>query len=589
MAEAYGLETTRVEPLTAAPTLVAEEAVPDDWEELVDKRALSEATRPANLVKGVKYDATEVDITVKLPHGHAVLAGTRLWADSKLRCEALTTALNRARAGLKVAVVDVGSGASGVKQAVRLRQEVCEADTVYHHCMMPIACDADLIRLRALGRDADEVHWVSHDAPPVLSKVNVCMHKASECTCLALYDVRIPFTVHSHYYFTTRDWHNLFRYTDRVRTFGHYPRFAGQRVPELQPEAVWRPAIASVTVGGPAKRHARFRAMILQRDEMVAFEPCKTHGTTYYHVDPSIEVCAGGFHMPSSAVRRAAEAALNDATKTFILFALRTAGLATFWSTTVPSLLTFNWRRALWSGLLSVSAALPAAVAAYVYNAKHDQRPPLGTEYTVTVANVTSLTVAGEEIGHFFDYIKNPVCNLEPRTLESTIPDPKLARELASTMLLSKKSDAEKRAVIVARCFRDGMGPTAAAATVEAAAHYADLVMPKNEDAPPPIPLLSPATQAQLCALGVLGWTVIPQAAKLWNYTRTLICPIAEALQRSVNASAVVNSMLTGTSPPDALAIVPSNNTASAAAAEHTSSDGPLLMVLSWAHVLLMR
>lgn len=549
-----------------------QEEVPDSWDDEEVMVELAAASKPENFVKGIEYDRQEAKLKIALPHGHAVLAGTRLWADVRLRTQALGLALQKVRPGVRVAVVDVGSGASGVRQALRLRDTTKEAATVYHHCIMPVACDADLVRVRSLGDVLGRLNWVSEENPPRLSMVNVCMHTAASCNCLSWYDVRVPFTVHAHYYFTMADWHNLLRYADVVRTFGHYPLCSGQRVPELKSEAIWRPAVSSVLVGGPARLHARLRARLLGHDEMVAFEPLKTHGTTYCHVNPTLAVSAGGFHMPGWA-GRTLESQLVSVNRCLAIAALDTLGRSMLLAAVVPNILVGNFKRALvWGGLASL-AVLPAIGLKWVHQSKSWQRPPPGTQYTVTVANVAAMVVDGEEIGHFFDYMRNPACGLEPRGMASFRPDDKLALEIASTMMLSKKPEAEKLCVAAARCFRDGLSPAAAADTMRAAQEHAVAVMPKNEVCEPSTWKPPLASGAQLCALVTAAAVARVVAAGSWSCMQERGLRLA----RSVDGCAIVKLLSQITTAKSALPEALGSCTSGVVAGVLTSSGGPLL------------
>ena len=222
MRESYGLAPT---PKTAPPVLIEEV---DDWEELCDedkmKVPLEHTSHPANFVKGVVLNNEEGPLTIEMPHGHKVLAATRSFGDQAMRCGCLAAALRDLRDYDRPVIVDVGAGASGVKNAVRLLTETLRADEVYHHCIFPIASSADVARDRLLRNPevAGKINWVDAQHQPKMGKVNVCRHTAATCTCLAFYDTRHVFTCHSHYYFTQADWYNLFNYTDMVRTYGHY-------------------------------------------------------------------------------------------------------------------------------------------------------------------------------------------------------------------------------------------------------------------------------------------------------------------------------------------------------------------------------
>lgn len=481
----------------------------ESWE---DRLPLSAATDKAKLVPKqatVTFDDAPTEFVV--PHGHKILAASRSYGDRALRMKGLGYTLANLKKGFKTpAIIDLGAGASGVKHAVDVMTSIKDADRVYHHCCMPLACSTDLARYSTLAKALVHIHWISEDDKPVLGKVNVCQHKASECDCLRHYDYRYVMAVHSHYYFDVNDWHNLFRYTDRVATYSHVPSRLNVAVPVAEPEFKWVKQREATTLTWYQKLHARMREYVIGVDEMLAFEPLLTHGTTYYQRDPRVDLDHGGFHMPVAAGRLADRLA-NDTTALTAMALAHASGVASLLVQGVPAMLSRDFGRLFTVATRAAVLCAPCELVRYSHRLKYISTPSMAAVYTVKIINGKSVVHKGEELAHFYTYLRSPVCTLEPRTTKSYRPDMKTAREIAATMAISKKPPDEVMNIAKAKCLREDVPLAKVADTLKEAKEIVELTDPKNVESPQPLRLWSRVTSDPACAL--VGAAVAAQAA----------------------------------------------------------------------------
>ncbi len=518
----YGLTPTN-EVLTADPvvieaTKVLEEV--DDWEQLAEddksKVPVAEASNPAK-ARTYKAEYVEANPTFELPHGHPVLAESRKYGDQAMRMRAIAAALTSKTK--RPVVVDVGAGASGVKNAVAAMTGVLRADRVYHHCIFPIAAAADVARDHLMrARDvACMINWVDEENEPKLGLVNVCRHTAATCTCLKWYDERFVFTCHSHYYFTQEDWHNLFKYTESVRTHGHYPTALERGTPAKKPEFVWRNWRKAETISWLDAVRARLRQAVTGLDDLLVFEPYRTHGTTYAQRDPRDIVAAGGFHMLPWWQRKL----ISWSEMVGPLFMAEAAdsmgvgcalyGFARFAATRSLGPL------AGWFGF-AVLLGLPKFLMRTACQIQSSTEPPRWAEYTVKVVNVNAVKYEGEEIAHFYDYMKSPLMALERRRTDSYEPDVEVATQLAAVAALSSKPEAKVREILAARCLREGMPAAQASDTIKEAMAIVTQVVGKNEVVLPQHGPPQLHTQELRCVWGFVGLT----AATVLSFTPVL-------------------------------------------------------------------
>jgi hypothetical protein len=489
----------------------------EDWETFCDKETLPAASHPLNLVRDkVKLAYDDDPQEFRVMHGHAMLAASRSFSDWRLRMKCLNVLVRKirqSRPGFKAALFDLGSGASGVKQAVKLLRGVQQADGVYHHCLFPIASSADLNRESTLQGYMGDINWVTKATPPVLGKVNVCRHKASECECFAYYDTRAAMAVHAHYYFTDEDWRNVFMYVDSVELAGHMPLKTGRPVPEGKPEFIWTRTRDSKLATWPMRLHSFVRKMVFGFNDMLVFEPLSGNGTTYYQRDPYIDTKNGGFHMMPQWMTR--WAAITDTSTV----AAALTGVAAFVGgyKLGHNVLRYAWHREpgmLADAVMSAAAIVPWAVSTAHHWMRENNVPPPGAQFTVRIINGETVgDKTREPVTHFLKAIRGPLVPLEPVMLDEYRPDVKQAKELASMMLLTKKTREEARKVAAATCLRSGLGLDATAQTVDAAADLVDEIAPKNDQPPvtawkcPPVLQALPYASAAVTGLALVGST----------------------------------------------------------------------------------
>lgn len=500
-------------------TVLAEAAA--DWAE-IDKETIGQASHPDNLVKNVTIkEAGKIEFST--PHGHAVLAASRSWLDRSVRLKGVKCMLELQRPGSRAVVIDVGAGASGVKNALKVIDEVQGASSIYHHCCFPIACASDLARDNTLARIMNRINWISPGVQPILGAVNVCSHHAFECDCALLYHDRFFMSVHSQYYYARKDWDNLFKYTNEVHVVTHLPESLGRPVPTETPEATWLSVSAAKTTSWDDRLRSNVNQRLYGREDL-AFEPLQDHGTTYVQVDPRVDVQNGGFHMRSGIVDKVRD--LVDSNLTLgvaaaaglALLPVLTAavGIKGMMSSTSGN---FSITRQLFNIAASVLPAVPAICCQMSERARTATTPQRGTHYTVKIVNGYTLNHKGENLAHFYKYIKTPPSMLEQRVVASNPVNPDVVRELTAMMASSKKDSSGCRQVAVTRCMRQGLSETETEATINAALEKLDRLCPKNASGLVPSKEPDPVTRESAFALVVLRRTAILAAAALFCIT----------------------------------------------------------------------
>lgn len=517
-----------VELRTDAPTIQEAfiEEIPDDWEEL-DKEPIPHQN---NVRPGISITGDTASSKFTTPHGHRILADSRDAGDHLVRCKCLGYAIKdwKNKQGWVTtnapAVVDVGSGASGIKKAIRMLQDIKDADKVYHHCMFPIACEADLERETLLMGHEDMINWITGSNPcPVLGKVNVCRHHAADCLCLHFYTHRHCFAVHSHYYFNDLDWHNLFRFTNTVHTFAHVPGQLGVPFPREKPEFVWKKPRDAKTTTMKQRILEVLRWYVVGKDDLLTFEPLNSNGTTYTHRDPKVDLINGGFQMGNVLTRWAQK--LGFSTPALGLAALlKLAATAVMAKGLVSGLLSFEFKTMLKNLAEAAICYSFVALLKYAATSRMSEIPPAGSPYTVAVIDGFEYCYEAETIAHYYRYTRVPCTHLRQRIVQSFRPDMKAAKELAATMLLSKKDPEVTRKIVEAKCLRDGMPLVTIDDTVTQAAMIAESSMgPKNDVATSSPPAVPPdlARAAYHSALVVGGLTALASTSG-WYYIPTL-------------------------------------------------------------------
>lgn len=186
-----------------------------------------------------------------------------------------------------------------------------------------------------------------------------------------------------------------------------------------------------------------------------------------------------------------------------------------------------------------VAMVVPRTLVSVHRQLRSQPRYPPGAAYTVRVVNGYALAYKGENISHYLKYVRSPVCELEPLTMETYIPDVKATKETAAMMMLSRKNPEATRRVAQARCLRDGLSEIAVENTVAAAEAMVMRMEPKNEVVPHGTCLPNPVTPASLCALGGLTvgaiqqvpWSTFMKMPKLPSITLAIPATVWEMLR----------------------------------------------------------
>lgn len=456
-------------------------AIPDSWE---DTSLPSICDSQWMTKKSIEVEHEKTPLKFEVPHGHPVLAASRTYGDRQLRqrgaSECVAVALKEPHK--RAAVMDLGSGAAGIKASLKFIKELRDTENVYFHCCFPIACSADLNREASLTPIRDQINWIQETGVPMRERVNVCRHRASECDCFMHYTHRYVMAVHSAYYFTACDWANVFKYVDVVHTFTHTPGALDRPTPGSHPEFVWTKVTTAKTSGWHERVLSALRTHVVGCDDYLVFEPVNSHGTTYTQVDPRIEIEAGGFHLRGS-FRNWLQHASHSLPCLAGAVAAQAAGVAAVGLGILEAIATRSPKPLVKAVVLGMALTTPVQ-AMRVANNAYTANAAFCAERTVRIDNNTALSYDGEEIAHFFDYRVGVPQRLERRRLASYRPNSKLVRELAATGLLSKKDPETQMKVMLSRAFRDGLPEQVTVDTVNEAAAMITRVMPKNEVTP---------------------------------------------------------------------------------------------------------
>lgn len=476
------------------------------WEDYC-KESLESATHPENVTKAVKlvFDDKAVDISV--PHGHKVLAASRSLGDGQARTKLMSRAINfrMSHPTLQRPVIfDIGAGASGVKAARHHVTGTLSADTIFWHCTLPPAGPADISRVAMFGEDNDYINWLSPSNPPKLGMVNVCEHFAHNCDCFRHYGKVYAMSVHSHYYFKDSDWHNIFKYTEEVATFSHVPECLDRPVPMVDPEFVWRRPQDAKTANWKDRAIAVLQHKLVGASDRLVFEPLATHGTTYAHRDPRIDLENGGFHM-GSRLQREVNGCSDSLPALACAAAAQVAGGAALGYGAFQAYATRSPMPLLKGAFACAVGYLPSLAMQAAAFCRTSTTPVPGCEYTVKIVNGNAVALSDrEEIAHHFKYIRAPLSDLERRITVRSYADMGLAKEMAETQLLSKKDVATTDNILLAKGLRAGKNEATIVDTAAAAAEMVVRMKTKNCPRNRPPPSWSPAIQALFCALGLL-------------------------------------------------------------------------------------
>lgn len=477
----------------------------DEWGEI--KESLAHASHPKNLVS--KLEIKELPpVEAESPHGHPMLAKSRAYADQLLRLRGLRNMLKKESS--RPVVFDVGAGSSGVERAYKAMSKLEGGDSIYWHCTFPIACTADLSRDNMLlGKSVhakaliEHINWVEDTGVVMKGMVNVCRHKAADCTCLGLYTARYVMAIHSHYYFTDSDWRQLFKYTDFINTAAHIPDKVNSAVPSRDPEFQWVDATVDPRMTWAQTVRAVARQQLTGRMQL-AFVPLKPHGTTYIQDDPRRDVANGGFHMAPDWLNSVCETFLGSDAGMAVAHVgkLTSQILAGYGAARAAFGFKGEALRAMAAGFVF---AAPAALIWAREMARSSAIPSPKAQYTVQLVNGLNLTYDGENAAQCYGYKRCPPSELEPRMYQSNAVENNMKSELAAMMVLAKGKDTIKtRAAAAARCLRDKLTPKQTVDTIAAAEAVVSEVL-GNEVAPLSVaPRWNPVPAVPLCVWGAL-------------------------------------------------------------------------------------
>lgn len=472
-----------------------------------DKIPLHVVMKNDNRIAGVKIENSQSEpIVFEIPHGHKILAASRAFFYKEAQLVGVKRGLSAQcwDDDTRPVVFDIGSGATGIINAIELMREVRDVERVYHHCAFPYAGPHDRSRERTLLPYSDMINWLD-GRKPVLGKVNVCRHLARDCDCYSLYSKqRYVFAIHSSYYFTDCDWDRVFHNVDEVCTVGHLPETFGLMVPTTSPEFKWDKLEKCVTVPRQELWANRLRSLLTGADEYVCFEPLRDHGTTYVQRNPRIDIEAGGFQMGPVWLVNCADALTRSLNR--LLFSAACTMMV------VPalgqSLIFASVRRSILAKCFACLSGLLFMPLFAVRLHRFWRQCPLplwGTRYTVRVVDDVTMTHNRENLSHRFKFARYAPTELLPRRIGTFVPKPEVAKEVASTILMSRKPESEVENLALARCLRLGLSEAESRDTLNIARDIAlRLSAAKNEMSPLTGKSSHWDTRAFLCALAFL-------------------------------------------------------------------------------------
>jgi hypothetical protein len=463
----------------------------DEWEQLMDDEFKNSIFGPEGSVEanvGAVMTREDEEYQFTTPPGHPVLATSRALMAYQLRKEGLKKCAENPIPGS--CVFEIGSGATGLKGALKFINKFTESNRVYLHCSFPVAGCDDLTRdVLLTGRSkfataiCDNVNWVDRTGRPVYNKVNACSHLARDCDCMRHYTRVHCFSTHASYYFEDADWRQIFKYTDDIRIGAHFPENEHQIVPSDTMEARWdKLSLPQKTMYGFGKFAKMAYESLFENKDHYAFTPLQEHGTTYVHPDPTTDIKRGGWHMPD----------LDPVTKWCTETTM--GRVVTAASLTAAVVCAPNWisRLVRRNNVAStVATSLAVTMPLWLTMDKVIQRNginPPRSGYTVRVVPGYSYVRKNETICSVYQLRRSPLSTLEPRSMTSIHADKARAREIAASMALSNNAEKAKKSA-VAMGFRAGLTPAGVRDTVAAAEAYnAMATEPKNGLAPAPTP-----------------------------------------------------------------------------------------------------
>lgn len=450
----------------------------DSWEDHAEQPVM----HVENLVKRVKIDPKGT-INFELPHGHEVLATSRKYCDRFLRFKAMLECLSALKEGeARPVVFDIGAGASGVQRSLEMMQKYAGGRDIYWHCTFPIipGCgdlerDYQLDGTSLLGRDiAGEVNWVEKTKLITTGKVNVCRHRARDCSCLSLYTRVNAMSVHTPYYFGWSDWHQLFQWIDNLRIVQHIPYAMNQPVPSHAPEFRWVDACESEALSWLQRWRAKVTKW-LTRVPQVAFVPLRNHGTIYMHPNPKPMLDRGGMHIPSRSLCRFYDWATDTDLGRAIMWTAPAAG--------ATAMLAGGLKRSWPLACLGLTLSSAPYVVQMLTALAQTVMPTAFASFTIQATNGRDVAVKGEPLGHMYFMRRIAANELRPRVITPYAANQELAAELAAMYLLGAKKDATALDnAAAARCLREQCTPLATEMTVKRAKEIVSAL--GNESAP---------------------------------------------------------------------------------------------------------
>lgn len=439
-----------------------------------------------------------------------------------------TNAAKKARAILEAnpnarpCVVDMGAGAFGGEKLLTLKRDARNAG-IYVHAAIPSVDNADHDRVARMRLNPTFISWnnvsVTHQVSS--KRLNWCSHKARDCNCLARYTHVFVLCVHSVYYFTQRDFENIFKYTATFESLEHIPS-VGNTVPTDKPEYVWEDASqqgSKAKYGFWGRVAAGVKAAVTQTTQ-VRLQPLVTAATTYHHPDNGERIRRGGFH-PNTWTRT-----VDDVLETNGKLAAFALGVAT--AGAVGGLLGSLGKSALSSigaaayGAAS-SLAMTTAAATFVKWDSMQEAPWLPGQYTVEASIASSYqNPEQEQLAHIVRYARlERGTRLEPRVIESEQVDRQEVGRVAAALLSANDTAQQTRSqrMMSAVLLRDGKPAKLIKGTIHQAKRIADFLFPPPPDVRRP-PWLLKGSLALLCQPLVSGLSKTAASA-----TAAALCP----------------------------------------------------------------
>lgn len=379
-------------------------------------------------------------------------------------------------------VFDVGAGAFGAKRLQILKTDPRNVGIAIH-ATLPRVDAADDDRLKECEKTPGFLRWnyIPETKTPQLNCLNYCRHKASECDCLRYYhpDGREVLAIHSAYYFTHKDWDQLFKYAQTVETLVHIPKI-GDTIPLSKPEYEWVDVEQDKDAGALTRFAAKLKRLATG-ETTVAMKPMTTGGTRYVHSDISQIIKRGGFHVTDTSLWL--QPTLNSSQECLKMAA---AGIAA--ATTCAAIGSIGASAPVVVATVlttAVKSALSMLIWARIQSLRTRSTQPMPwTKYTVTARISSSYNAAGtEELAHVVRFTKVGAQELQAACVDSAEVDQENVHRVTGAVLMAKDK-AQGLRQMAASMLRDNVSIKKVRDTLTQAERLTRYVIPNGRSAP---------------------------------------------------------------------------------------------------------